>query len=114
MKKIERINIYKAAENNKAVVDDTMVMVKESDLDELEQENKLFYENWQAFVAIANEQRIARVAIRQQRDDAIEALIELSRFPLTEDDKFTNKHYKGICEKITGQTWEEIKEGKRC
>jgi predicted RNA-binding protein with EMAP domain len=36
MKKIERINIYKAAENNKAVVDDIMVMVKKADLDKLE------------------------------------------------------------------------------
>ena len=117
MKKIERFVVWESSNeakhcNHQAVISQKKCMVNIADLDELEQENKLFYENWQTFVAIANEQRIARVAIRQQRDEAIEILISI----YTSLDNGLVDHYedvKKLLENVTGQTWEEIKAGKR-
>ena len=116
MKKIERFVVWESSNeakhcNHQAVISQKKCMVNIADLDELEQENKLFYENWQTFVAIANEQRIARVAIRQQRDEAVEALITVYYYtPSTW--LCGNIDIKDIIERITGQAWEEIKVGK--
>ena len=81
----------------------------------MEQENKLFYENWQTFVAIANEQRIARVAIRQQRDEAVDIVVDYTRALEDSGREDLVRWTRNILflEKITSQTWEEIKAGKR-
>jgi len=112
MKKIERKKVLFLNDNGEM---DGHVAVLESDLDELEQENKLFYENWQTFVAIANEQRIARVAIRQQRDEAVDIVVDNTRALEDSGREDLVRWTRNILflENVTGQTWEEIKAGKR-
>lgn len=117
---IERIDIYKAAENNKAIVDDIMVMVKKSDLDALETANQVLQDDKRVFVNECNELRKEKIKLKEQNQEMLEALIEIVSVDYYdfvhvgdyEEWRDTYKKELAIIEKVSGKTWEQIKAGK--
>jgi len=123
MEKIERIPFMNLLHGNYCDVRKDSVVVKETDLDELEQQRELlkgknkalqnvvdnYYTN--SAISMINDLREKLSIVARQRDEAVEALIEHA-IHYENVTSLVPKKTVYIIEKLTGQTWEEIKGGK--
>ena len=103
MEKIERIT---------DVYDYGDCVVKKSDLDELERDREVCFENWMSFEKMANEQRLKKLDIKKQRDEAVEIIRAFFMYPNYKRELVEGNNVISFLKNAYGQTWEEIKAGK--
>ena len=108
MEKLERTYIITHYSTIKGLPDIRYVKVKESDLDKLEQDAQHVMDKYKNAL-----DEIIR--LEQQRDEAFEAMITFCKRVDNYEvrSKKTYAQFKAILEKTYGQTWEEIKVGKK-
>lgn len=123
MKKIERIPFMNLLHGNYCDVRKDSVVVKETDLDELEQQRELLKGKNKALqnvvdnyytnnsISMINDLREKLSIVARQRDELLTLLIEMY-----DDWKYIDYYadcVKEMIEKIASKTWEQIKAGKR-
>lgn len=121
MKKIKRLPVL-SSDNYISKESKKYCMVKIADLDELEQQLELLKGKNKALqnvvdnyhtnssISMINDLREKLSIVARQRDEAVEALIEHA-IHYENVTSLVPKKTVYIIEKLTGQTWEEIKAG---